>query len=766
MTDAALRALIRSRAARAADRPAPEPEPAPVRAAALAPGRPVEGRVTLPWFAAPVEIHTDAAGVPHVFAASRADLYRAQGLLHYAERRFQIELADRAARGCLAELLGPAAVRADQLAHRLGLPEVLDEAIRQPPAEVMAVFTWYAEGARCAAELVPQVEEYQRLDAVAQPPDAATALRTATAVHLLMGLGLQHDWVLALLQASITGRPGSGPDWAALLVALVRRHGDVLPSAGQGSNAWAATTADGTAVLAGDPHLDARLPGHWMAMHLVAPAVDVIGASLPGVPDITVGHNGKVAWATTFAPALASTLTVERLDGDQAVRSGDTEAVQSRTVSFAVAGAAEVTVETARTSRGRLLGLDLPADDGGRYDLALHCPAWNAPYDQRVLASVNTANSGAALAAALTGWQGVPQSVVFADSSGRLGRVETGTAVPGPVLTYGWSATAPPVGRSRHRRIDAETLVVAANNDTGAGAEDGNWEAPLRADRIRELLATGASAGVVASVRTQLDLFSPLAGQLLPVLLPALRGAPLTGDEEALARSLEQWHGRMYRDLTEPAIFVAWLRRLAGDAVRIRGDVLAAHFVGGKAWLTDWGLDLLRRHVHAVAQDPPAALASFRAALLGLGRQLGPERSGWTWGRWHSVVFAHPLAGTPGWAAPPRLALPGADDTVCRGDSNTPPRTSVSFRFVVDLAAPDESVWAFPVGNSGAAGSPHHTDQLESWAAGRYHRMVFSRGALMKSPRRLLTVLPATGAASSPTGTPSSAVSPARSVSS
>lgn len=71
-----------------------------------------------------------------------------------------------------------------------------------------------------------------------------------------------------------------------------------------GSNNWvisAKKSKTGKAILANDPHLDLKTPLFWYWIQLKSPGEEVIGASLPGVPLVASGTNGKVAWGLTNA---------------------------------------------------------------------------------------------------------------------------------------------------------------------------------------------------------------------------------------------------------------------------------------------------------------------------------------------------------------------------------------------------------------------------------------------------------------------------------
>jgi penicillin amidase len=71
-----------------------------------------------------------------------------------------------------------------------------------------------------------------------------------------------------------------------------------------GSNNWVISkkkSKSGYAILANDPHLDLKTPLFLYWIHMKSPKVDAIGATVPGVPVIVSGTNGKVAWGLTNA---------------------------------------------------------------------------------------------------------------------------------------------------------------------------------------------------------------------------------------------------------------------------------------------------------------------------------------------------------------------------------------------------------------------------------------------------------------------------------
>src|SRR5690606_32526382 len=83
-----------------------------------------------------------------------------------------------------------------------------------------------------------------------------------------------------------------------------------------GSNAWALAgerTTSGKPIVANDPHLGIGAPGVWYLARLDTPEGTLAGATVPGLPFMVLGHNGRVAWGLTTTHGDAADLIVERL---------------------------------------------------------------------------------------------------------------------------------------------------------------------------------------------------------------------------------------------------------------------------------------------------------------------------------------------------------------------------------------------------------------------------------------------------------------------
>src|SRR4029453_10757552 len=95
-----------------------------------------------------------------------------------------------------------------------------------------------------------------------------------------------------------------------------------LAAAASGSNNWAVSpsrSATGGALLAGDPHLPSGMPGVLYGIGLELDGRWCRGASIPGLPGISLGQNNDVAFAFTNVMADVEDLFVERIEDESQV---------------------------------------------------------------------------------------------------------------------------------------------------------------------------------------------------------------------------------------------------------------------------------------------------------------------------------------------------------------------------------------------------------------------------------------------------------------
>ena len=432
------------------------------------------GRIVIPQVRAPVEARFDARGIPHVRSVLEVDAWRALGYIHAADRLFQMELRRRAAAGRLAELFGPEAVAMDREARVQGYAAEASQDWELLPESARAALTAYADGVNAFLVDCSPPLELRALHATPEPWTPLDSLafgrlmqdglsvapypeRSAFDDARARGLGA----ALALADAAEPGVTRVAPELVEFLgrMTTTASASNVPPeTAPAGSNAWALAgtrTASGKPLLAGDPHLAAERPGVWYAAHLTtADGLDAVGLTLPGVPGVLIGHNGRVAWSLTMHQADDSDFYVEQVDWAAGTfRRGDAWVpLERKTETIHVKGAADVTVEVARTVHGPIV---LRPDNGAGWALSRAFAPADLPQGPQIFLDAARARTGAELMAAFAGYGGPSVNVCWADVSGAVGvkvaggipRRSSGDGrfpAPGWDPAYDWHGAIPP----------------------------------------------------------------------------------------------------------------------------------------------------------------------------------------------------------------------------------------------------------------------------------------------------------------------------------
>jgi len=104
------------------------------------------GNISLPGLEREVTVDRDGWSVPHIRAASVADVAEAQGYVMAQDRLWQMDLLRRVARGQLSEILGPRTLAIDKDFRTLGLGRAADQEAARLDPEPRKILEAYARG--------------------------------------------------------------------------------------------------------------------------------------------------------------------------------------------------------------------------------------------------------------------------------------------------------------------------------------------------------------------------------------------------------------------------------------------------------------------------------------------------------------------------------------------------------------------------------------------------------------------------------------------
>lgn len=371
-----------------------------------------DATVELPRLQGSVEVLRDEHGIPHIYADTAEDLFRAQGYVHAQDRFWEMDFRRHVTSGRLAELFGEDQVETDAFVRAMGWREVAREELPLLEPTTRRYLQAYADGVnawldgRSGGELGlaytllgltggdDSPARWSSVDSLAWLKAMAWDLRSNMEQEIdraLLAAELPVERVEQLYPdypydrhpptvadeylpsgppPDVVGADGEPlPDQALPALRATADAVDAMPDlvgvgAGVGSNSWAVDgtrTATGMPLLANDPHLAPAMPSIWYQAGLHCREVteecpfDVTGFTFSGVPGVVIGHNDRIAWGFTNLGADVTDLYVEQVDGDS-YRVGDSwRPIDVRTETIRVAGGENQSVTIRSTRHGPLL---------------------------------------------------------------------------------------------------------------------------------------------------------------------------------------------------------------------------------------------------------------------------------------------------------------------------------------------------------------------------------------------------------------------------
>lgn len=579
---------------------------------------------TIPGLQGAVDVRYDDRGVPHIFAASEPDAYRALGYVVARDRLFQLDLQTHAASGRLTEWAGAAALSLDRQTRDLGMPRAAEQKLAaiDTTSSAWRIMVAFSDGVNAYIDgLKPWAwpVEYRLLGVAPErwkpinslhlfnrmgwtlsyiPDEAAryaararvgdTAADALFPVNSVIQQPIQPNGSPAPRFDFVPIPPPGRPDTSAVRVAALLRSVEppgLTPASDPrhfASNNWAVApsrSADGHALLANDPHLELTLPSIWYETQLVVPGkLDVYGVTIPGEPAVVLGFNRDVAWGFTNTGADVLDFYRETVDDSAAPTryrvDGAWRPLEQRVEVYRGKHGEPLATDTVRyTSRGPLMH---------RFGAWVSMRWTVLEPSHEITAFDDAAHATTArefLDATAGGFFAPAQNMLVADRHGTIAIRSTGhfpirpnghtglDILDGSTSASDWTGYWP-VAWYPQSFNPAQGYLASANQQPvdprQAHAYLGDERAfdPWRALDINELLRADSSVTVNDMRAFQTNPLSVRARLFLPFFVDAARGAPAQAPVTAAAAVLRQWDGRYTRANTGAVLFEQAMRNL------------------------------------------------------------------------------------------------------------------------------------------------------------------------------------------------------------
>jgi len=794
------------------------------------------GHIALRGLYDPVIIRRDSFGVPLIEAKNERDLFFAAGFCAAGDRLWQMAMARMVMRGRLAEVIGVEGARFDVFMRTAGIASFVDETMRGLDPKSRVILEDFSRGVNAYLATQKRLPLEFALSGMKpeqwRPEDSlyvfsmlnlnvsANLVEELSFLIAARALGYEKAaWLFPIYPdedlpfkeakklSSIPHEKLLDPGkWASLCAQMVSRLSLNVPA----SNNWALAgwrTEGGKSVIANDTHLSLALPNHWMLVHLKCPAYEAAGVAIPGVPLVTLGYNGRVAWGATMVMADTQDLFMEKLKRDKGrllwLYKGAWLPVSERKEKIMVKGGSAIELSIARTHHGPLLNealarmpfppkLDvqpLPMESG--FGIALSWAMSGGAETFQGLYELGLARNAGQAQRAIKKLRGICLNIVYGDARS-IGWQVTGTyplrrrgsgflPSPGWDGEYDWCGFLP-AEKLPGSSDPPQGFLATANNRT---VEKGfphvlgsSWFSPVRAERIRHILAKTRNARIGDMQSLQFDRTSLLAERIQAMLFSSELSSEIKKELGSLRDQTEKrrvldalemlrpghFDNVMDADSSSAAVLGAFLHCFVhetfGDELGAEGtllreafdDVNVMSYGAPEDHLLRWGDSPFfdRTGTPRIETKADIVIESLQKAMALCEERMGESREDWRWGRLHTYTWRHEMAKE---FAPLGLLL-NRGPFPAGGDGHTLNAASFvwgrsfevwlipAMRMVVDFNREEPVCMVIPMGQSCNYMSAHYDDMLPLFLEGRLHPLPFNETNARRQHRDVLELAP------------------------
>lgn len=726
-----------------------------------------------------VDVYYDERGVPHLFAPNEAALYFAVGYTQAKDRLWQMDFQTRVAGGTISEAIGKEnGLTIDRYFRRLGLPKIAEEtaiAFKDDNTSQMIIQA-YSNGVNTYIGSLSPKELPIEFKLADYKPEPWSDIKS---ILLLKFMSYQLSYIGSDIANSTTRNligqeafdlifPDFPKDQSPIIpvgtawnfdpivpdsstqdpVEEINYCSSILPNPypykqGIGSNNWAVgpkKTADGSVIVANDPHLGLSYPSIWYEMQLHTPDFNVYGVTIPGAPNIIIGFNENIAWGVTNGSRDVNDWYSVRYKDDgqkEYLLDGEYYPIEERIEEIKIKNDQPFIDTVKWTKVGPIVYDHSFGQLQDKRGLTMQWIALNVTNEMNTFYLLNKAKNHDDYLAAIANFDNPGQNFVYGDVSGNIAIQAAGQYKIQPKNEGKYVAKLEdqkldnlylyvPKEQNPHILNPTRNFVSSANqqptDSTYPYYYNGSFEC-YRNRRINNMLDSLSNVTVEDMMALQNDNYNLMAAEILPFLLEKLNKSGLTNEQSAILDTLQQWNYYNNTFLTAPTYFQSWWKNIHANL----WDELQDTTQTTKTPQDYYTFQFLKEHADdALIDNKTTTIKETVESLVDQGfRAMSnhyiehpDENAQWYVSNNARVEHLMQIGAFSTW------------DIKVGGSENAPNAVNQewgpSWRMVVKLNNEGvEAYGVYPGGQSGNPGNEHYDDFLESWRTGQYFKLNF-----------------------------------------
>ncbi|MDN4164871.1 penicillin acylase family protein [Cytophagales bacterium LB-30] len=764
-----------------------------------------EGEATLAGLSEETEVYFDKYGIPHIYAQSETDAFRALGYVHAQERLFQMEMIRRVASGRLSEVLGEEMLNTDKFFLSLGITELAET------SDSLYFRNSHAPYAQSAKAYIDGVNNYIRLGkkpiefSLIGIPLQEFTTKDIYLITAFMSFGFAEGFKIDPLVEHVYQKLGADylKDWmlgweeGATKIPVTRRESKATQALAQaasqvvntlpiptwiGSNGWVLgpkKTKNGAVILENDTHMGHSAPCVWYEAHIEYPGFGLYGNYVAGFPFPMVGNTRQSGWGLTMFENDDVDFYYEKVnpqDSTQFWANDHWEQAAIRQYTIPVKDKETVSFQVRVTRNGPIINDFMESIAAiSQEPISVWWAFTQQPNrDIEAVYEVAHAETSEKAHAAASKIYAPGLNVMYGNAQGEYAWWAAGRLIDRPfsqttkVFRNGADSLYQPKGwydfeQNPWSINPANGYTYSANNqpDSIEGHLYPGYYVPHnRAHRITQLLDARNDWDVQSIQAMATDHTSPIDAKSVQVLLALLKPESLSEVEKEAFSVLQNWKGDYSIEQSAPLLFNHWTYQIFRHShLDELGYELFSTFMGthemkktiAPFFANDSSLWWDNTKTEPKETRQQIVQEAFQETVRLLSERYGAKLSDWQWGKGHQLTHEHAI----GKKKPFHLLFnigpfetPGGNEVinnqgyVWSGAEIEQITFGPAMRRVIDFSDPENSYSILPTGQSGYFMSPHYDDQAEMYVNNQFRKQLMNREEITQGGLRKLVLSP------------------------